>query len=121
MIQAFIATHFDALAKGSAAKFRYIVLSRKETVGFKLVKESETTWHGKPVLRIRMEPTSIIIARLVDPLIFVVEKDGAHHILEYAGRTTPRIKAGNKWKELDAITVFDWKESPAQTAASSAH
>src|SRR6266478_5804635 len=72
MIPAFIVSHWDALEKGSVARFRYIVLSRKETVGFKLVKEAETTRRGKPVVRIKMEPTSIIIAQLVDPLFFIV-------------------------------------------------
>jgi hypothetical protein len=110
MIPQFIVTHWDALLKGSPAKFRYIALSRAETVGFKLVKESETTWHGKSVVRIKMEPTSLIIAQLVDPLFFVVEKDGAHRIVEYIGRTTPQIKKDNgKWKDLDAVTIFDSK------------
>jgi hypothetical protein len=72
------------------------------------VKESETTRNGKPVLRIKMEPTSFIIAQLVDPLYFVVEKHGAHRILQYLGRTTPVVKNGSKWKALDADTVFEW-------------
>ena len=109
MVSAFIAAHWDALAKGSAARFRYIVPSRKETVGFKLVKESETTWQGKPVVRLRMEPTSFIIAQLVDPIFFVVEKNDPHRVLEYIGRTTPLMKSGNKWKDVDAVTIFDWK------------
>jgi hypothetical protein len=108
MIPGFITTHWKELASGSPAKFRYIVPSRCETVGFRLVKESETTKNGKPVVRIKMEPTSFIIAQLVDPLYFVVEKDGAHRILQYLGRTTPVLKNGNKWKELDADTVFEW-------------
>ncbi len=119
MIPGFIVSHWEALQTGQAAKFRYIVLSRQETVGFKLVKESETTRFGKPVVRIKMEPTSFIIAQLVDPLIFVVERNGAHRILEYIGRTTPRIKTGTKWKELDAFTVFDWKVKTAATSAPS--
>lgn len=119
MIPAFIVSHWDALEKGSAARFRYIVLSRKETVGFKLVKEAETTWRGKAAVRIKMEPTSIIIAQLVNPLLFVVEKDGTHRILEYIGRTTPLIKSGNKWKELDAASVFDWQPEMAETGARS--
>ena len=108
MIPDFIVAHWDALAAGAPAKFRYIVLSRAETVGFKLSKESETTRQGKPVLRIKMEPTSFIIAKLVDPLYFIVEKGAPHRILQYLGRTTPVIKNGSKWKELDADTVFEW-------------
>ncbi|HTL56548.1 MAG TPA: hypothetical protein VL361_12765 [Candidatus Limnocylindrales bacterium] len=108
MIPSFIVSHWTMLENGAAARFRYIVLSRKETVGFKLIKEADTLWQGKSVVRIRMEPTSIIIARLVDPLLFIVEKQSPHRILEYTGRTTPLIKVGNKWKDLDAVTVFDW-------------
>jgi hypothetical protein len=108
MIPGFIVTHWNELMKGSPAKFRYIVLSRLETVGFRLIKDSETTRHGKPVVKIKMEPTSFIIAQLVDPLYFIVEKDGQHRILQYLGRTTPVVKNGNKWKELDADTVFEW-------------
>jgi hypothetical protein len=108
MIPAFIAAHWDALQIGQAAKFRYIVLWRKETVGFKLIKESETTWKGIPVVRIKMEPTSFVIAQLVEPLLLVVEKHGEHRILEYIGRVSPKLKSGNKWKNLDAVSVFEW-------------
>jgi hypothetical protein len=108
MIPAFIVSHWNALAAGTPAKFRYLVLSRVETVGFRLIKESETTRQGKAVLRLKMEPTSIIIAQLVDPLYFIVEKDAPHRIFQYLGRTTPVIKNGNKWKDLDADTVFEW-------------
>ena len=119
MIPAFIVSHWEQLNEGLPVKFRYIVLSRKETVGFKLVKDTETTWQNQPVLHIKMEPTSFIIAQLVDPLLFVVEKGGNHHILQYIGRTTPLIKTnGNKWKELDAISIFDWKQGVAETGVS---
>ena len=110
MIPSFIVSHWDKLAKGAAPRFRYIVISRRETVGFKLSRESETTFQGKPVVRIKMEPTSMLIRQLVDPLFFVVERDGLHRILEYIGRTTPMVKAGNQWKELDAATIFDWQQ-----------
>ena len=74
-----------------------------------MAKDSEATRDGKPVVRFKMEPTSVIIAQLVDPIFFVVEKQGAHRVLEYDGRTTPLIKSGNKWKDLDAVTVYEWK------------
>jgi hypothetical protein len=109
MIPAFIVSHWDALVQGAPATFRFIVPSRTETVGFKLVKDSETLWRGSAAVRLKMEPTSFIIAQLVDPIFFIVEKGGRHHILEYVGRTTPVIRNGNKWKELDAVIVYDWK------------
>ncbi len=115
MIPAFIVSHWAELEKGLAVKFRYIVLSRKETIGFKLMKESESARHGQQVVRIKMEPTSFIIAQLVDPLVFVVDKAGKHHILEYIGRTTPLIRDGSKWKDLDATSIFDWTQELAET------
>lgn len=109
MIPAFMVSHWDALMQGATATFRFIVPSRTETVGFKLVKDSETVWRGTAAVRLRMEPTSFIIAQLVDPVFFTVEKGGRHRILEYVGRTTPLIRKGNKWKELDAVIIFDLK------------
>ena len=116
MISDFIVSHWGDLETGGSAKFRYIVLSRKETVGFKLTKESESVLQGQPVARIKMEPTSFIIAQLVDPLFFVVEQGGKHRILQYIGRTTPLIREGNKWKDLDATTIFDWTQSSGANA-----
>jgi hypothetical protein len=55
-----------------------------------------------------MEATSLIIAQLVDPVLFTVEKDGQHRVLQYVGRVTPKTKAGNKWNDLDATFVFEW-------------
>lgn len=93
---------------GSPVKFCFAVIARAETVGFKLLKESETTWRGKPVVLVKMEPTSWIIAKIVDPLVFTVEKGGRHRVLQCLGRTTPRIRQGRTWVYLDALSVFDW-------------
>jgi hypothetical protein len=103
----FIITHWNKLARGEAVPFRFLASSRLETVGFKLVKESEVDWRGKPAVRLRMEPSSVIIRQIVDPLFFIVEKDGAHLLLEYIGRITPKQREGTKWKDLDARTIYD--------------
>jgi len=108
MIPYFVLSHWEELMNGATVKFRFIVLQRAETIGFNLVKESETTWHGKPVVILRMEPTSVVIAQLVEPVRFTVEKAPDHRILQYVGRTTPKIKKGNKWEDLDAVSVFAW-------------
>jgi len=109
MVGPFIAAHFDEIARGAVVKCRLISVSRAETVGFKFLKESDATWQGKPVMVVTLQPSSVIIAHLVDPLHFVVEKDGMHRVLEYTGRTTPSIEKNGKWEDLDAVTVFDWK------------
>lgn len=109
MIAPFLAAHWNDLMKGNDLKCRYIVPERAETVGFKFAKHAEKTVLGKPVVIIKMSPSSFVIAALVDPLYFTLEKDGEHRVLQYDGRTTPKLKDGNKWKDLDAVTVFDWK------------
>ncbi len=108
MLPHFIITHWNELARGESVNFRFIASSRLETVGFKLVKESEVDWRGKPALRLRMEPSSFVIRQIVDPLFFIVEREGAHRVLEYVGRTTPKQRDGAKWKDLDARTVYEW-------------
>lgn len=108
MVGPFIASHWGALVNGATVKCRLVSVSRAETVGFKFFKETETTWHGKPVLLVELEPSSFIIARLVDPLHFVVEKESPHRVIQYTGRTTPSIFKNGKWEDLDATTVFDW-------------
>ncbi len=108
MIPQFIITHWNELARGEAVNFRFIASSRLETVGFKLVKESEVDWRGRAALRLRMEPSSFVIRQIVDPLYFIVEKDGAHRVLEYVGRITPKQRDGAKWKDLDARTIYEW-------------
>jgi hypothetical protein len=109
MVGPYIAAHWDELTKGDVVKCRLISISRAETVGFKFFKESDAIWRGKPVMMVTMQPSSIIIARLVDPLHFMVEKDGIHRVIQYSGRTTPSIRKDGKWEDLDALTVFDWK------------
>jgi hypothetical protein len=104
----FLIAHWNALMKGEEVNCRFIVVPRRETVGFRFVKESESQWQGKPIVILRMEPTSPVIRALISPLHFRIEKEGGHHVLEYSGRTTPKMKSGNKWEDLDAVTVFDW-------------
>ena len=108
MVAPFLVSHWAELLNGEKLKCRYVVVPRRETVGFTFAKESETTLQGQAVVIIKMEPTSLIIARLVDPVFFTVEKDGQHRVLQYVGRVTPKAKAGNKWDDLDATFVFEW-------------
>ena len=108
MVAAFLLSRWNPLLKGEKVRCRYLAVARTETVGFTFVKNSESMWQGREVIVIKMEPTSPIIAALIEPLIFTIEKRDPHRVLKYTGRTTPRIKVGNKWQDLDAVTVFDW-------------
>ena len=108
MVAPFLVSHWAELSNGEKVKCRFVVVPRRETVGFTFVKDSESMLHGRPVVIIRMEATSLIIARLVDPVFFTLEKSGQHRVLQYVGRVTPKAKAGNKWDDLDATVVFEW-------------
>ena len=109
MLGPFLASRWDTLAQGEKIKCRCIVVSRRETVGFTFVKESAGTWQGRSVVVLKLEPSSLFVAALVDPLFLTIEAAPPHHVLQYVGRTTPLTQIGGKWKDLDAVTVFDWK------------
>jgi hypothetical protein len=106
----FMMAHWDDLMRGDAVKFRFISLERERTFAFRLVKTGESVRNGRTVEQLKMEPANLFVARLVDPLIFTVEKDSPHRLISYIGRTTPRIRKGKTWKYLDAETIFDWNQ-----------
>lgn len=108
MVGPFLAAHWDSLMRGDKVRCRYIVVQRKETVGFTFAKVAESSADTARTITVRMEPTSAVLGLLVRPLFFTIEKSSPHRVLRYAGRTTPKIKSGNKWEDLDALTVFDW-------------
>jgi hypothetical protein len=107
----FLANYWDALLRGEKLKCRYVVLPRRENVGFIFWKESESTWHGQPVVLVKMQPSSSLITAAVDPLVFTIQMAPPHRVFHYAGRTTPKIQVAGKWKDLDALTVFDWNSA----------
>jgi hypothetical protein len=108
MVEPFLVSHWNALHRGEKVKCRYIVVPRRETVGFTFSRDSEALQKGQRVLVVKMEASSRILAALVDPLFFTMEEASPHRVLQYVGRTTPKIQVGGKWKDLDALTVFDW-------------
>jgi len=109
MLPGFMTDHWDELTRGETVQFRYIVVPRLETIAFKLKRESAGDLRGKKVVRIKMEPSSRLIAQFLDPLVFTVEADPPHRILQYWGRTTPKIRSGQSWNDLDALSVFNWE------------
>jgi len=107
-IYPFILAHWDDLMQGNSLKFRFVSLDPSGTFNFRLIKESESTWQGRPVVGIKMEPGNFIIAHWIRPIFFTIEKSAPHRIFSYTGRTTPRTFIGGTWKFVDAEAVFDW-------------
>jgi hypothetical protein len=108
MVPPFLTDHWADLIKGREVKCRYLFVPRMETLGFTFIRHAETTWRGKPAVVVRMEASSWAVGLAVEPLFFTMEKDGEHRVLQYTGRTTPKIKFKAGWKDVDAVTVFDW-------------
>jgi hypothetical protein len=110
MLPGFIAEHWEELRRGESVNFRYLVVPRLETIAFKLRRDTSAELHGKKVVRVKMEAANALIAQFVDPLVFTVEAEPPHRIVQYWGRTTPKVRSGGSWKDLDALTVFDWDD-----------
>jgi hypothetical protein len=110
MVGSFLASHWERLQQGQSVSCRYVVTERAETVAFSFKKDSESKWKGRDVIVVKMQPRSPFISALVDPLYFYIEKSPPHRVLQYVGRTVPKKLQGKTWKDLDAVTVFDWPD-----------
>ena len=108
-VAVFLANHWEEINGGGVVTFRYLVVPRLETIGFKFSRESTGEFRGKKIVRIKMEPTSWLIAQALDPLMFTVESEPPHRVLQYWGRTTPKLRSGQSWRDLDALSVFNWE------------
>lgn len=111
MVGPFLLAHWEALRRGEKVKCRYVVVPRTETVGFTFSREAGEVSAGQNEITVKMQPSSTFVSVLVDPLFFTIEEASPHRVLQYVGRTTPKIQVGQKWKDLDAVTVFDWKSA----------
>jgi hypothetical protein len=101
----FLERHWKELLAGETVSSRFAVIARKETVGFKFFKEAEEERGGRRVVRLKMKPTSIVIAALVDPLVFWIDRETVH-LVEVRGRTLPMARVGDRWKDLDAEILY---------------
>jgi hypothetical protein len=101
MIPGFLVANWDDLIQGRVVRFRYLVIPRLETIEFKLDKTETTQLQGRSVVRVRMRPVNRVSQMMIAPIVFTVESDAPHRILQYTGRTTPRIQRGARWQELE--------------------
>lgn len=104
----YMQAHWSDLMAGQTLNVRYLVIPRLETVGFSLTKSGEDNWNGRQVVHIKMDPSSFFIGLLVDPVYFTFDKNTGE-IIQYTGRTTPKIKKNGEWQPLDAVTALEWK------------
>jgi len=104
----FVMDHWNDLMGGKTVRFHFVSLDWERTFDFGLAKTGESTENGEEVVQLTMKPASMFVSAFVKPIVFTVQANGSHLILSYVGRTTPHIRRGNSWKELDAETVFHY-------------
>ena len=87
--------NWEAVRGGQTLSMDLLVPSRLETVGFRVVKVSETTRENTPVMVVRMEPSNWLIRLLVDPLHFYLASEAPHRLVMYEGRSTVKTDDGD--------------------------
>ncbi len=108
---------WDKLMRGEKIRRRLAVLERLDDFGFEYSKDRETDIDGRKAIVIKMKPTSFFVSALVSPLYFFMSADGKT-LLEIHGRTTVKADVNGKFKDLDAVVVYE--KPSAQSAAAAA-
>jgi len=97
----YIVRHLDQLQAGEEIEVRLAVLDRLDTYGFKL-KAVEA---GPGQTRIRMKPSSFLIAMAVEPLYFTFETETRKPI-RLEGRVSPEVRDEDGWHAVDARVEY---------------
>jgi hypothetical protein len=109
ILSAKVLENMDSMIKGKDFHFRYVVLARGETIGFRFKFLGKTKLSGKEHLSFQMEPSSWVIRALVDPLKFYYDAE-TRRLRKVTGRTVPKIKVDGKFKDLDADTYYSFAD-----------
>jgi hypothetical protein len=99
---------WETLMAGKKLEIEMVVPNRLDSYGFRLLKEAETELDGKKVVVIVLEPGSMLVRRMVDPMRFVWTVDSPRRLVEYRGRTAIKDAKGG---QIDARIVYRY---PAQ-------
>ena len=78
-----IVENFDRLQKGETLKFQFGVAGQLDTYSFRCRKIGDTTFDGKPAIKLAVEPDSLL-RLLVDRLDLTYEVS-TRYLLEYRG------------------------------------
>lgn len=114
-VTAYLQKHWSEITSGGKVKVRFAVPDRAETVGFEYFKDHEETIDGKKAFVLKMKPSSFLIAALVKPLFFYYSTDGKQ-LYEVHGRTQVKQKVDGSWRDLDAVTVYEYAAAGAINA-----
>ena len=77
------------------------ILDWLETIGFEL--QAVESPAGQT--RVRMTPSSFVLAAVIDPVTFTFET-ASGKLLHLEGRVPPRVRQGDRLKDLDARVEY---------------
>lgn len=98
----FIESRWEPLMAGETVNFRFAVLERQETIGFKVFKDEMKD--GTVIFK--MKPSNFLISAMVSPVkIIYSSQDKA--IMEIKGRTLPKKNENGKWKDQEPEIVYE--------------
>lgn len=124
-IQSFLSRHMPQILAGESVYGRFLLIERQDTVGFKFFLSEKIDCNGAPCLLIKMKPSSIIIAALVDPIWIKLEATAPWKMISVDGRLAirePEVaepKARHDYKAIDALLVFNKDASSSSSSGSS--
>jgi hypothetical protein len=78
-----IRDHFDELMRGEKVKFVFAVAPELDSFKFEMHRIEDTTFEGKPAIRLKVKPASILTF-LVDPLILTYDPQ-SRSLCEFRG------------------------------------
>lgn len=87
--------HWKALVeRRERLVFRLLVPTRTERYDFAMERDEDTEPAAADRIVIRMEPESLLVRQVVDPVYFLFEPAAPYRLLEYRGRTPIRDRDG---------------------------
>ncbi|MCO5141937.1 MAG: hypothetical protein M9962_02475 [Oligoflexia bacterium] len=113
MIHSFLADHYEEIKKGETIKFRFLLLERMESIGFKFFLEEEKMWEGRKVSEVIMKPSSFFIALIAPSIHFYLDANPPHRVYGIKGRLPIRKAIKNPpenrgdWKAIDGLVKVD--------------
>lgn len=97
----FVRKNWDGFLKKEEKEIKLGVWHRQEAITFDLTTDKL----DKDQLVVKMNPSSMFIRAVVNPIYFVFNaKDKT--LIEYRGRTTPKEKRGKNYHDFDGITRY---------------
>ena len=103
----YVKKHWNEILEGKTVEIRMGIVDRCETIGFKIFKDKERIVNGKEHVILKMKPTSIVIAAIVEPLFFVVDKKEVR-LDELMGRVVVKSFESGSWKDVDGEVVYTY-------------